>query len=378
MNFRRFLFSAIFLLCLSAIPRARAQQDRSRPDTPPQPAAPETQPAAIETPAGAETEITFTERSPLSAPRSLADRMKLRPADLAPDYDLTTRPFRLYVPAGYDAKKPCALFVYLGYKDSVSTPPEWWPLLDRRQIIFITPECHSDQSTPAIPRWHMVGLALDAAFNCEKRFNIDNHRVYLMSWGLGSLETSMALSDVFTDFIIGLDPENPETIHLPGNRYIPTQMKGPAAHYVSLARQRPLLFIWSDDPPSDDEKTDIVNLKRENFAHIAQISLSLRDDLHYPHLNPAWLENRALPFFETTTSNAAASPAAGQTQPTTRPLATAAPDTNSPSHLLSVAQLYLANGQTDLARLKLQQIIKNFPTDPAAAKAQELLGQMSQ
>lgn len=44
--------------------------------------------------------------------------------------------------------------------------------------------------------------------------------------------------------------------------------------------------------------------------------------------------------------------------------------------LLSVAKLLIANGQTDLARAKLQEIIRGYPTDPAAGEAKKLLDQM--
>jgi hypothetical protein len=38
----------------------------------------------------------------------------------------------------------------------------------------------------------------------------------------------------------------------------------------------------------------------------------------------------------------------------------------------------MKNGHPDLARRKLNQIIANYPTDPAAEKAKELLGQLNQ
>ena len=65
-------------------------------------------------------------------------------------------------------------------------------------------------------------------------------------------------------------------------------------------------------------------------------------------------------------------------RPNPPPAPLAAPEVNAAQHLLGMAQLYISNGQTDLAQKKLQQIIDAYPGDPAAAKAKELLGQMNQ
>jgi TolA-binding protein len=71
-----------------------------------------------------------------------------------------------------------------------------------------------------------------------------------------------------------------------------------------------------------------------------------------------------------------------------RPIAPVAPATSpsaqpppaAPSeaeHLLSMAHLCMNNNMIDLAKQKLQEIIDHYPNDPAAAKAKDLLGQMS-
>jgi TolA-binding protein len=41
-----------------------------------------------------------------------------------------------------------------------------------------------------------------------------------------------------------------------------------------------------------------------------------------------------------------------------------------------MAQLYVANGNTELARTKLQSILTHYPNDPAAIPAKKLLASL--
>jgi TolA-binding protein len=73
---------------------------------------------------------------------------------------------------------------------------------------------------------------------------------------------------------------------------------------------------------------------------------------------------------------AVAAPAAVQTDaPTVKPPAPI--QDSEPQHLLRLAKLHIANHQPDLAMEKLHQIIDNYPSDPAAATAKDLLAQIS-
>jgi hypothetical protein len=131
----RHLARAVIVSLLAAI----AGITPIRADTPPS-----SQPAPqVQT---GEVDLTFTQRSPLSTPKEIARRLKANPDK---DYDLSTLPFKAYVPTNYDPAVPHGLFVYLGYKDSVSTPPQWHAMLEQHHLIFITPVCHTgDQYAP--------------------------------------------------------------------------------------------------------------------------------------------------------------------------------------------------------------------------------------
>ena len=48
------------------------------------------------------------------------------------------------------------------------------------------------------------------------------------------------------------------------------------------------------------------------------------------------------------------------------------PSPTPAQHLLTLAQIYIDSGDTETAKTKLQEIIDNYPGDPAAAKAKQL------
>jgi TolA-binding protein len=73
-------------------------------------------------------------------------------------------------------------------------------------------------------------------------------------------------------------------------------------------------------------------------------------------------------------------PTAATGATTTAPTAAAAPAKPAVSkaqRLLNMAQLYVNNGQRDLAKTKLQQLLADYPNDPVAPKAKQLLEQLS-
>jgi hypothetical protein len=333
---------------------------------------PSTQPTGVA--ATGDLDLTFTDRSPLSKPAELARRLNLKPADVAVDYDLSKCPCKAYVPTNYDPNVPVGLFVYLGYKDTVSTPPLWHSLLDKNHLIFISPVCHfGEQYGPTASLWQMMGLAFDLVHNLQKQYKIDPHRVYLMSWARGSLRTSLASSDVFTGFIVSGDPDYFARLMLPNGRSYSPNFMPPPGELFSRAKSCGFFFI---DDGSFQEETllKIAAMRRDDFANVASAALSFGDDLHFPNLKPDWFEQQALPFLDKASASIPQSPKPGASAtPSTAP---AAP-VDEAEHLLGMAKIYIANGQTDLAREKLQEIVQSYPNDPAAKEANQLLSQLN-
>jgi hypothetical protein len=330
-------------------------------------------------------DLNFAQRSPLSSRQELASRFNFKLADMGDDYDLTKCVFKTYVPANYDPSVPVGIFVYLGYKGSVATPPLWHPVLDRHHLIFISPAWHSGKLyPPAIPLWQATGLAIDAVDNLKKQYSIDGKRVYLMNWNEGSMQQAFATSDIFTGYVVAFDQEWWQRIWISNTQYYDPTFSLGSAHLYALAKPHPFVFL---DDKSDENGTQfgyqLKAMAREDFEHVTHLQSSLMGQLHYPMLTTDWFE-QALGYLDKNSNSAgsAAAPApvaaAASDSAATGPSAATAPSAG-PSRaqsLLSVAKLLIANGQTDLARAKLQEIIRGYPTDPAVGEAKQLLDQI--
>src|SRR5947209_2301435 len=132
-----------------------------------------------EGPKTGEMKLTFTERSPLSEVKALTKRLKV----VAPkggeleDYDLGKESFLAYVPEKYDAGKPMGLIVLANYKHSDTLPEAVLPQLAEANVALVTP----NEFIPVW--WQRAGLDLDAAYNMQKMYAIDRHRVYVFGGG---------------------------------------------------------------------------------------------------------------------------------------------------------------------------------------------------
>jgi hypothetical protein len=327
------------------------------------------EPATTQSVATGDLDLTFTERSPLSKPQELARRMNLKESEVSPDYDLSKCPFKAYVPTNYDPSVPVGVFVYLGYKDSIATPPFWHTALEKEHMIFITPVCHSgEQYPPAVPKWQSLGLAFDAVQNLVKQYKVDAHRIYMMSWAKDSTRISLAAGDYFTGFIVVGDPAYCVQMVNPDGSFYRPEFPAPPAQLMTHAKDAP--FLFSTDGSADPVMTlKLATMKRNGFKSVKLINLSLTEDLHYPNLKAEWLEEQALPFLDRGAAGSLniSKPAVATTLTTTQP------SVSQPEHLLSVAKILLGNGQTSLAKKKLEQIVKAYPDDPAAEEAKKLL-----
>jgi hypothetical protein len=310
-------------------------------------------------------DVTFTDRSPQSTPAELARRLNLQPQAVADDYILAQRPYKIYVPTNYDPQTPCGIFVYLNYKDSVSTPPLWNSILDQSHLIFITPVCHTGVHYPnSVPLWQSVGLALDAVYNLKQQYAVDDHRIYMMSITDGGMQAAMALADTFTGFIVGNDYQYFGVIITPQGAILPPTIHPPPDDLLALARRR--AYFLADDGSAATVmglRLIVAAMQKNGFDRVSQSSLDFVSDLHYPNFTTAWLRENALPFLDYV------------------PAATPMPATSQPAspagQMLDMARLDIANGQTDLAKTKLQELIDTYPDDPAAAQAKDLLQQLN-
>ncbi|HTW95679.1 MAG TPA: tetratricopeptide repeat protein [Tepidisphaeraceae bacterium] len=318
-------------------------------------------------------DVKFAQRSPLSGQAELGRRMKLTLAAMGKDYDLSSRLFKIYVPTNYDAATPCGLIVYLGYKDSVSTPPLWDELLNEHHLIFITPVCHSGNQYPnGVPMWQSVGLALDAVYNLKKEYAIDPKRIYLMDFNNFATLEALATADVFTGSVIIYDLSYYHRLVMSnGEYYIEPTFALPPAPLTEMARREPMFFADTGDASYDEQMAlKIRTMREDGFAHLMEMTLNNMGDVHYPMFKAEWFEEKALPFLNGA-SRAAIVPIGHESK------TAAAPAPSEAQQLLTMAQLYMNGGDNDAAKTKLQEIIDNYPNDPAAAKAKALLQQLN-
>jgi len=318
-------------------------------------------------------DVTFTQRSPLSGEAELARRLNLKPAAMGKDYDLSAQPYKIYVPTNYDPATPCGLIVYLGYKDSVSTPLTWNDLLNKHHLIFITPVCHSGNQYPnPVPRWESVGLALDAVYNLKKEYAIDPKRIYLMDFNLLGTQTAMAVADVFTGSVIIYDVSYFHRLETSnGLFYSQPTFSPPPPPLMEMAQREPIFFGGTGDATYEqDMAVKLRNMREDGFAHLMETPLNNMDDVHYPWFKAQWFEEKALPFLDGA-SRTAIVPIRHESK------VVAAPPPSPAQQLLTMAQLYMNGGDNDAAKTKLQEIISNYPNDPAAAKARAMLQQLN-
>lgn len=358
--------------------------------------------AIAQTPADSkrgEFDITFTERSPLSKQADLLKRLGEKPDAAGEDYDLSKNGYKIYLPKNYDPAVPHGIIYYLGYKDTVATPPKWQPIMDRTHLIFIS------TLSAAQTDWQRAGLALDAVHNLKKRYTIDDKRIYLIGFPQppGSIpqRTGMAFADLFTGFVHINFLLNYRQVQVPGTRsYFQPRFSIPPGAPMALARQRRYVFIADPGQVPPPGQPDAFGLtisayEQDGFKNTLRINLADREDAHYPNMSEPWFE-KLIAFLDTPSPAAkpasapaqndelvtpaappaaAAAAAAEPAKPTPAP-ATKPAGPSEAARLLNLAKSYITARSFPNARTRLQTIIDQYPTDPAAAEAKKLLAEI--
>ncbi len=171
--------------------------------------------------AGLQTEVVFSDYSPLSASAEIMRRLlsplaarevqrslessaeRLR----AQSVDLAAERFVLYVPARAPARG-YGLLVFVPPWDEAQLPRGWAPVLDRQGVIFVS-AARSGNSADVVGR--REPLAILAADNVTRRYPVDPQRVYVGGFSGGSriaLRLALAYPDLFRGALLnaGSDP----------------------------------------------------------------------------------------------------------------------------------------------------------------------------
>jgi hypothetical protein len=292
--------------------------------------------------------VTFDQRSPLSDYQKLQARLNRTVQDLGPDYKLAEQPFQVYVPGDYDGSVPLGIVVYIVPDGTPDAYGDLMPVFQRHHLIFIGPR------NGHLPVGVATGLSLDAIFNLEQRYHIDPSRIYLIGAGTSSQSTGWCTSDIFAgDVTIWYLGYFRKIDGLTGYPIFPQ----PPADLLERTKTRVHILAFDESPSREYFRTHLAEaMTDDGFEHIVSNEVS-RDDM----MQAPWLE-KMLGILESIPAKTAA--------------AQAAPAPSEAQHLLKMAQMYIDNQQPDLAREKLNQIIQQYPDDPAAQTAKQLLSQM--
>lgn len=146
------------------------------------------------------SDVTFEASSKdLCDPEEL--RARFRASDKIPPYDLTQEKFQLTVPKSYAHAARWGLFIYISADDSPGLPAEYGPVLEKRKLLAVA-AYRSGNGRNIFDRFR---LAIDAALNLQKRFNIDPGRIYVSGFSGGGRTASM-LAVAYADLFSGAIP----------------------------------------------------------------------------------------------------------------------------------------------------------------------------
>ncbi len=348
--------------------------------------------------------VTLPERSPLSAPKDIIKRMHLKGVEVD-DYDWAKEVYDLYVPKEPGEGGKYGLMVGAVFKDFGGPPGDWGDLLDQYHVIWICSETVGEGQ----PELRRVGTMLDAAHNVRKAFPIQDERVYasIGSWKGPVAGTALHYADVFEGgamYTIGwhwfarLPAGKPKFQPWPAGDIAPpdTDRLGQAK-----ARGRYFFVKRKEDVTEDgpDRDTDVVRqgYTGTGFKNVKLIFVTHDQMGHYGAYDPKMFEE-AITFLDAPLSKlppkiagktADSPPAAVEapkaavkdatpTPPTppaaTPPAALTSDEANDKANkALAMANNYLALKKYELARPKLEKIVKDYPDTPAAKEAKALL-----
>lgn len=219
-------------------------------------------------------------RAPQSERETWIDRFRF-PGDLQGwDYDLSAETFSVYVPPEYDPEgDPYGVVVWISPFDDGAIPPELRAAFDERRLIWIA----ADGAGNSRHLFHRTGLALDAAANLKRIYNVDPDRVFVSGLSGGGRVAAMAAVD-FPDVFAGGFPIIGVTTYLevplasnPGQRVL--QFPEPSAEVLERAREQPLVIMTGTgdynreecrlaaEAYEEDEFTNVHFLEIQGMGH---------------------------------------------------------------------------------------------------------------
>ncbi len=167
----------------------------------------------------------FEKYSPLSDTRAISSRMGVRvePGRIKKHhYDIEHESFEMYVPDCYDSNTPFGLIVWIpaGPGGPIETYKGSKELMAKHKLVWVGAN-NSGNATDTYNR--RIPLALDAAYNVQKLYNIDPNRIYVAGISGGGRVASITAfhhSDVYDGGIFIIGANYWESMPVPGKHSI--------------------------------------------------------------------------------------------------------------------------------------------------------------
>lgn len=248
------------LCCVGSTARAQ--------DAPPARARPA--PAPLQPHRTGEFKAVLQARSPESEAGRWASRFQFGGDLTSWDYDLSEERFSVYVPSDYDAEaEPYGVVVWISPLDDGRIPPPFRQVLDERRLIWIAPD-NAGNSRHLFPR---AGLALDAAENVGRFYNVDPERIYVSGLsGGGRMAALLAVDypDVFAGGypIIGVTAYLRIRLETTPGMFVP-MYPPPSSEMLRRAKAQPFVIMTgSADFNREECRLTAEAYEREGFTDL--------------------------------------------------------------------------------------------------------------
>lgn len=254
--------------------------------------------------------VAFAEKHPLGSLSTIEARYDYNHADvLAADpragtYSLDNESFEVFVPEGKDGSTdpntspPMGLMVWISPTAKGQPYPQHLDVLRRHGIIWV------GANNAGNPRsgWDRIGLAMDAAHNMQKLYNIDEERIYVGGYSGGGRIASGAsihFPEVFHGgfFVYGCDfYRDIEAPDKPGMIW-PSPFAPPARETMKLVRERNRYVFLTGERDFNRLQTRTYErlYREEGFRHTTYFEIP--EAHHYTRVPADWFD-KVLTYLE--------------------------------------------------------------------------------
>lgn len=185
----------------------------------------------------------FNEFSPLSDIHSMTERLRITmpPSGYGDHhYVIGRESFEVYVPECYEPNTPFGLLVWIspGPVGTTDNMPGSKELMDKHKLIWVGANHSGNPENVYLRR---IPLALDAAYNMQKLYTIDENRVYVAGLSGGGRSASMTAfhhSDVYAGGIFIIGANYWLSMDVPGKKNTRWQSGGSWPHRENLLRAK--------------------------------------------------------------------------------------------------------------------------------------------